>query len=65
MPASLATAAALPIALLSVRFPRREVRLLERSNMLILAVPGLVIALAFTYFTEHSWRASSIRRPSC
>ena len=49
----LATVAALPIALLSVRYPRREVRLLERSNMLILGVPGLVIALAFTYFTEH------------
>jgi iron(III) transport system permease protein len=49
----IATMAALPIALLSVRFPRREVRLLERSNMLILAVPGLVIALSATYFTEH------------
>ena len=49
----LATAAALPIALLSVRFPRREVRLLERSNMLILGVPGLVIALTFTYVTEQ------------
>jgi iron(III) transport system permease protein len=48
-----ATAAALPIGLLSVRYPRREVRILERSNMLILGVPGLVIALAFTYFTEH------------
>ena len=60
----LATVAALPIALLSIRYPRREVRLLERSNMLILGVPGLVIALAFTYFTEHYLaRASSTRRP--
>jgi iron(III) transport system permease protein len=50
---AIATVAALPIALLSVRFPRREVRLLERTNMLVLAVPGLVIALSFTYFTEH------------
>jgi iron(III) transport system permease protein len=50
---ALATAAALPIALLSVRFPRREVRILERSNMLILGVPGLVIALTFTYVTEQ------------
>jgi iron(III) transport system permease protein len=49
----LATGAALPISLLSIRAPRREVRILERSNMLILGVPGLVIALAFTYFTEH------------
>jgi iron(III) transport system permease protein len=48
-----ATAAALPIALLSVRFARREVRMLERSDMLILGVPGLVIALSFTYLTEH------------
>jgi iron(III) transport system permease protein len=50
---AVATVAALPIALLSVRFPRREVRFLERSNMLILGVPGLVIALAFTYLTEQ------------
>jgi iron(III) transport system permease protein len=49
----LATVAALPISLLSIRFPRKEVLILERSNMLILGVPGLVIALAFTYFTEH------------
>ena len=49
----IATVAALPIALLSVRFPRREVRFLERANMLVLCVPGLVIALSFTFFTEH------------
>jgi len=48
-----ATVAALPIALLSVRFPRRPVVALQRSNMLVLAVPGLVIALSFTYVTEH------------
>ena len=48
-----ATVAALPIALLSVRFPRRRVIALERTNMLVLAVPGLVIALSFTYVTEH------------
>jgi iron(III) transport system permease protein len=50
-----ATLAALPIALLSVRFPGRRVRTLERSNMLVLAIPGLVIALGFTFFTEHFW----------
>ena len=49
----LATAGALPIALLSVRHSRRPVRILERSNMIILAVPGLVIALGFTYLTNH------------
>ena len=52
-PASWPTLAALPIALLSVRFSRRRVMALERSNMLVLAVPGLVIALSFTYVTEH------------
>jgi iron(III) transport system permease protein len=48
-----ATLAALPIALLSVRFPRRKVLALERSNLVVLAVPGLVIALSITYVTEH------------
>jgi iron(III) transport system permease protein len=49
----LATVAALPVALLSIRFPRSGVRFLERTNMLVLAVPGLVIALSFVYFVEH------------
>ena len=49
----LATLAAVPIALLSVRFPRPEVLTLERSNLVVLAVPGLVIALSLTYVTEH------------
>ncbi len=48
-----ATLAALPVALLSVRFPRPKVMALERTNMLVLAVPGLVVALSFTYVTEH------------
>jgi iron(III) transport system permease protein len=48
-----ATLAALPIALLSVRFPGHRVRLLERTSMLVLAIPGLVIALSFTYVTNH------------
>jgi iron(III) transport system permease protein len=48
-----ATIAALPVALLSVRFARRRVIALERVNMLVLAVPGLVIALSLTYLTEH------------
>jgi iron(III) transport system permease protein len=49
----LSTLAAVPIALLSVRFPRRKVLSLERSNLVVLAVPGLVIALSLTYVTEH------------
>ncbi len=48
-----ATLAALPVALLSVRFPRPRVMALERTNMLVLAVPGLVVALSLTYLTEH------------
>ena len=48
-----ATLAAVPIALLSVRFPRRKVLSLERSNLVVLAVPGLVIALSLAYVTEH------------
>ena len=49
----LATLAAVPIALLSVRFPRPEVLTLQRANLVVLAVPGLVIALSLTYVTEH------------
>ena len=49
----IATLGALPIALLSIRHSERKIRLLERSNMVILAVPGLVIALSLTFFTEH------------
>jgi iron(III) transport system permease protein len=48
-----ATVAALPVGLLSVRFSNRRVIALERVNMLVLAVPGLVVALSFTYVTEH------------
>jgi iron(III) transport system permease protein len=50
---AVATVAALPIALLSVRFPQPRVIALERTNMLVLAVPGLVVALSLTYLTEH------------
>jgi iron(III) transport system permease protein len=48
-----ATLAALPIAILSVRHPARVSLLLERSTYLVLAMPGLVIALALTYFSER------------
>jgi iron(III) transport system permease protein len=48
-----ATLAALPIALLSVRFARPRVIAMERVNLLVLAVPGLVVALSLTYVTEH------------
>jgi iron(III) transport system permease protein len=48
-----ATVAALPAAILSVRHPGRLGILLERSSYLVLAMPGLVIALALTYFSER------------
>jgi iron(III) transport system permease protein len=50
---AVATLAALPIGLLSVRFNRPHVMAVERVNMLVLAVPGLVVALSLTYVTEH------------
>jgi iron(III) transport system permease protein len=51
--AGLATLMALPVALLAVRHRRRAYQLLERGTYLVLAMPGLVIALAFSYFAER------------
>ena len=51
--AAAATLLALPVALLAARYQRRGVRILERSTFLILAMPGLVVALALSYFSEH------------
>jgi iron(III) transport system permease protein len=48
-----AMVAALPIALLSVRYPSRRIAVLERTSMLILAVPSIVIALSAVYVTNH------------
>jgi iron(III) transport system permease protein len=50
---AVATVAALPLALLSVRYPSRLGSLFERSTLLVLAMPGLVIALALSYFVEQ------------
>ncbi len=50
----LATLFALPVALLAVRHPGGLARrLLERSTYLVLAIPGVVIALALSYFTQR------------
>ena len=50
----LATLLALPVALLAVRHPGGLARrLLERSTYLVLAIPGVVIALALSYFTQR------------
>jgi iron(III) transport system permease protein len=51
--AALSTAMALPVALLAIRHSGRGYLLLERSTYLVLAMPGLVIALALSYFTER------------
>jgi iron(III) transport system permease protein len=51
--AALSTLMALPVAVLAVRHDGRWRRLLERSTYLVLAMPGIIIALAFSYFTEH------------
>jgi iron(III) transport system permease protein len=51
--AGIATGAALPVALLSVRFRTPATVLLERSTFIVQALPGLVIALALIYFGLH------------
>ncbi len=52
----LATALALPVALLAARHPRRSTRTLERSTFIVQAIPGLIIALALVYFSVHAVR---------
>src|SRR3984957_15175178 len=49
--AALATLGALPVALLAVRHGSRIGHLLERSTYLVLAMPGVVIAFALSYFS--------------
>jgi iron(III) transport system permease protein len=51
--AALATVMALPIAVLAMRHRARAYLVLERSTYLVLAMPGLVIALALSYFCER------------
>jgi iron(III) transport system permease protein len=51
--AALATLMALPIALLAVRHTGPAHRILERSTYLVLAMPGLLIALSLAYFSEQ------------
>ncbi|HEX4520613.1 MAG TPA: iron ABC transporter permease [Gaiellaceae bacterium] len=48
--ALLATAMAVPVALLVVRYPGRGNRILERSTYLVLAMPSM-IAFSLSYFT--------------
>jgi iron(III) transport system permease protein len=47
------TVVALPVALLSLRHRGRAPQAIERSIYLVLGIPGLVIALALSYFSER------------
>jgi len=49
--AALATLMALPVAILAVRHRGRVAFVLERTSLLVQALPGLVIALALVYFS--------------
>ncbi|MGD0874416.1 MAG: iron ABC transporter permease [Acidimicrobiales bacterium] len=51
--ALVATAMALPVALLVTRHPGRVHAMLERTTFLVLAMPGLVVALAISYFSTQ------------
>ena len=51
--ALVATILATPVAILAVRHGSRIHRALERSTYLVLAMPGIIIALAFSYFSER------------
>lgn len=48
-----AVAAAIPVALLALRFPSRRSRLLERLSFAGNALPGIVIALALVFFAAR------------
>ncbi len=51
--AAIDTLLALPVAVLAIRHTGAMRHFLERSTYLVLAMPGVVIALALTYFTEQ------------
>ena len=51
--AAIDTLLALPVAVLAIRHTSAARHFLERSTYLVLAMPGVVIALALTYFTEQ------------
>jgi iron(III) transport system permease protein len=51
--AAIDTLLALPVAVLAIRHTGVARHFLERSTYLVLALPGVVIALALTYFTEQ------------
>ena len=60
----LTTLAAIPMAWLSVRAPGRLQRLLEATNYIVGALPGVVIALALVTITIRVRACRSTRRSS-
>ncbi len=51
--AGVAVLAALPVAILALRYPSRSSRVLERLSYAGNALPGLVIALSLVFFAAH------------
>ncbi|HWV84612.1 MAG TPA: iron ABC transporter permease [Capillimicrobium sp.] len=51
--AAAVTVAALPVALLAVRHPRRWTRLLERGSFVSNALPGVVVGLSLVFFAAR------------
>jgi iron(III) transport system permease protein len=51
--AAAATAGALPIALLAVRYASRATRMLERASFAANALPGIVVALSLVFFAAR------------
>jgi iron(III) transport system permease protein len=60
----IATAAALPLAALSLRHPSRPAAFLEKSAYLVLGLPGIVVALALVYVTERYASGSLYESPA-
>ena len=60
---AVATVLALPVALLALRHPSRMGRLLERTTYLVLAMSGIVIAFALSYFVERYADGFLYQRP--
>lgn len=57
------TVAAVPVALLALRHPSPLSRVLEGSTYMVLAMPGVVVALALTYLTEHVLAGDGYQTP--
>jgi iron(III) transport system permease protein len=51
--ALVAVLAALPVAILAVRYPRRSSRLLDRATYSVNALPGVVIGLSLVFFASR------------